>query len=147
MINITVDYDKVNETLKKRKKKNKSFEVRLSEKTHGESSSKTRGIEDPLAAVETVPTMASDDGIVPPCPQMPVTPVHGEVVDRDRFHFSSIVSSLEQTFGGLDYDLDNFMAGVMEIFIIVDVASTSSPTWHEKSEKLGRQPRSGSTQG
>ena len=32
----------------------------------------------------------------------------------------------------------------MEIFIIADLASTSSPTWHEKLE---RQPRSGPTQG
>ena len=76
-----------------------------------ENSARTRGIKDCLATVETVPTMASHGGVVPPCPHMPVTPVHGGSAAHDEFHFSSTVSSLEQNFDGLDYDLDNLIAG------------------------------------
>ena len=108
MTNIDMDCDKVNEILKKRKKK-KSSKVLLSEKTPGESSARTRGIEDSLDAIEIVPTMVNHDGVAPH-PNMHVTPVHSGVVAHDGFHFSSMVSSLEQTFDGLEYDPNNLMA-------------------------------------
>ena len=53
--------------------------------------------------------MANHNGVVPPHPHMPVC---SGVVAHDMFHFSSMVSSLEQTFDGLDYDPDNLTAGI-----------------------------------
>ena len=46
MIDFDLDYDKVNEALERRKKK-KSSKAQLLGKTLGESSARTRGIEDP----------------------------------------------------------------------------------------------------
>ena len=57
-IDIDLDCDKGNKALEKRKK-NKSSKVWISEKTPRESSARTRGVEDSLAAIEVAPTMAT----------------------------------------------------------------------------------------
>ena len=93
VIDFDLDCDKVNEALERRKKK-KSSKAQLSGKTLGESSVRTRGIEDPSVAVETISTVANHDGVEPPHPHMPVTPTPGTTVDHDGFHLSSMTSSL-----------------------------------------------------
>ena len=72
----------------------------------------TRGIEDPLTTVKVVPTMASHGGIVPLGSHMPITPVHGGAAAHDAFYLSYMVSSLEQTFDGLDNYPDNLTASI-----------------------------------
>ena len=74
MINIDLDCYKVNEALEKRKKK-KYSKVQVPENTLGESSARTKGIKDSLAAVEVAPTMANYDGVVPSHSHASVTPI------------------------------------------------------------------------
>ena len=63
-----------------------------------------------MATVETIPIMASRDGVISPRPNMAVTLVHGSTVNHDGFHFSSMMSSLERTFGV--YDPNNLTASI-----------------------------------
>ena len=54
--------------------------------------------------------MIDHDGIAPSHSHGLVTPIQGSTMDHDRFHLSSMVSSLEQTIGSLGYDPDNLTA-------------------------------------
>ena len=93
VIDVDLDYDRVAEALKKRKKK-KSSKVYLSGKAFGEGSARTRETEDPSAVAGTVAAFANHDGAEPSHPHMPVTPTPGVTVDHDGFHLSSMTSSL-----------------------------------------------------
>ena len=65
MINMDVDCDKVNEILRKKKKMKRSSKVQLPEKIHGESSARTKGIENPLVALVIESTIPSHDDVPP----------------------------------------------------------------------------------
>ena len=83
-IDIDVDYDKVNEILRRKKnKKNRSSKVQLSEKTPGESSARTRGIENLLVASIITSTMPKHDDVSPSHLAMLDTSAHDGVVTHD----------------------------------------------------------------
>ena len=108
-IDFDLDCDKVNEALKKRKKK-KSSKVQLSKKAPGEGSARTKGVKDPLDATRTISMVAHHGGIEPSHSHMHVTPIPGTTVDHDGFHLSSMMFSLQQTLSSLGYDPDNLTA-------------------------------------
>ena len=74
VIDRDVDNDKVNEIL--RKKKKQSLKVKLSKKTHEESSARTRGIENPLSNLNK----ANRSNANPTHSVMPVTLAHLDAV-------------------------------------------------------------------
>lgn len=77
MIDMDVDNDKVNEIL--RRKKKRSSKIKLSKKTPGESSAQSRGTENPL----TNPVMINHDDAHPMHLALHVTPAYDGAAAHD----------------------------------------------------------------
>ena len=83
MINTDVDCDKVNEILRKKKKKKRSSRVQLSEKAPREKSSQIRGIENPLVVPIAEFTMPELEDVPPSHSAMHVTTACDDVVTHN----------------------------------------------------------------